>query len=93
MPSSPLHSSLGGPQVDGEPWQQAAAVLDIQFKGQALMLRRLDSAPLARMAATVAEVRGSRNVGSRVWETCNLGDATTARFWVQAPGISHVDQH
>lgn len=47
-----------GTQVDGEPWEQAAAVLDITFKGQALMLRRLDSAPLARMAATVAEVRG-----------------------------------
>ena len=42
-------------QVDGEPWQQAAAVLEVGYRGAALMLRRLDSAPLARMAAAVSE--------------------------------------
>ena len=65
MPCAPLNPvSGGGLQVDGEPWQQAAAVLDIRFKGQALMLRRLDSAPLARMAATVAEVRALHPIPS-----------------------------
>ena len=43
-------------QIDGEPWQQAPAKLDIAHKGQALMLKRLESEPLARMAHTVAEV-------------------------------------
>ena len=43
-------------QMDGEPWLQAPAKLNIELKGQALMLRRLNSEPLARMAHTVAEV-------------------------------------
>ena len=43
-------------QIDGEPWQQPPAKLDIALKGQALMLKRLESEPLARMAHTVAEV-------------------------------------
>ena len=43
-------------QLDGEPWLQAPAKLSIKLKGQALMLRRLNSEPLARMAHTVAEV-------------------------------------
>ena len=43
-------------QMDGEPWLQPPARLDIELKGQALMLRRLNSEPLARMAHTVAEV-------------------------------------
>lgn len=42
-------------KVDGEPWNQPAAVLDVGFRGTALMLRRLDSAPLARMAGSVSE--------------------------------------
>ena len=43
-------------QMDGEPWLQPPAKLNIELKGQALMLRRLNSEPLARMAHTVAEV-------------------------------------
>ncbi|KAL0033148.1 hypothetical protein WJX79_005638 [Trebouxia sp. C0005] len=43
-------------QMDGEPWLQAPAKLNIELKGQAHMLRRLNSEPLARMAHTVAEV-------------------------------------
>lgn len=53
-------------QVDGEPWQQAAAVLDIQFKGQALMLRRLAGVPLVRMAAAVAEVLDSAHAAGTI---------------------------
>ncbi len=41
-------------QMDGEPWLQAPAKLNIELKGQAHMLRRLNSEPLARMAHTVA---------------------------------------
>ncbi|KAL0025763.1 hypothetical protein WJX77_009943 [Trebouxia sp. C0004] len=47
---------LGQLQMDGEPWLQAPAKLNIELKGQAHMLRRLNSEPLARMAHTVAEV-------------------------------------
>ncbi|KAL3148265.1 hypothetical protein ABBQ38_013732 [Trebouxia sp. C0009 RCD-2024] len=43
-------------QMDGEPWLQSPAKLNIELKGQAMMLRRLESEPLARMAHTVAEV-------------------------------------
>jgi hypothetical protein len=43
------------PQVDGEPWLQPAAQIQVDFRGTALMLRRLESAPLARMAAGVTE--------------------------------------
>ena len=43
-------------QMDGEPWLQAPAKLNIELKGQAMMLRRLESDPLARMAHRVAEV-------------------------------------
>lgn len=46
---------LSPPQVDGEPWLQPAAEIEVDFRGTALMLRRLDSAPLARMAAGVSE--------------------------------------
>lgn len=52
--------------MDGEPWQQAAAVLDIQFKGQALMLRRLAGVPLVRMAAAVAEVLDSAHAAGTI---------------------------
>ena len=41
--------------MDGEPWLQPAAQLEVDFRGTALMLRRLESAPLARMAAGVTE--------------------------------------
>ena len=43
-------------QMDGEPWLQAPAKLNIELKGQAHMLRRLNSEPLARMAHTVAGI-------------------------------------
>jgi Diacylglycerol kinase accessory domain len=43
-------------QVDGEPWQQPPAVLEVSFKGNALVLRRLQNKPLARMARNVQEV-------------------------------------
>jgi diacylglycerol kinase (ATP) len=42
-------------QVDGEPWNQDPAVLEVSVKNQALMLRRINDQPLARMAHTVAE--------------------------------------
>lgn len=41
--------------MDGEPWLQPAAQIEVDFRGTALMLRRLESAPLARMAAGVTE--------------------------------------
>ena len=43
-------------QVDGEPWQQSPAVLEVGFKTQALMLRRVGSAPLGRLVHSVHEV-------------------------------------
>jgi hypothetical protein len=52
-PLNPQHAAL--PQVDGEPWLQPAAQIEVDFRGTALMLRRLESAPLARMAAGVTE--------------------------------------
>lgn len=43
-------------QVDGEPWQQSPAVLEVGFKTQALMLRRVSSAPLGRLVHSVHDV-------------------------------------
>ena len=42
-------------QVDGEPWNQPPAQLDISLKGQAFMLRRLEHGPVAEVARLVAE--------------------------------------
>ncbi|KAK9851856.1 hypothetical protein WJX84_011935 [Apatococcus fuscideae] len=51
-------------QVDGEPWMQAPARMDITCRGHAYMLRRIASEPLARMAHAVAEVlEGARAKG------------------------------
>lgn len=49
-------------QVDGEPWVQAPATLRVAQAGQALMLRKVESKPLARLVQAVAEVldRGER---------------------------------
>jgi hypothetical protein len=64
LPSAPRRANVWAfvhdlaqtpPQVDGEPWLQPAAQLEVDFRGTALMLRRLESAPLARMAAGVTE--------------------------------------
>ena len=54
---SGIAATTGAPalQVDGEPWLQPAAQIEVDFRGTALMLRRLESAPLARMAAGVTE--------------------------------------
>ena len=54
-------------QMDGEPWLQPPAKLNIQLKGQALMLRRLNSEPLARMAHTVAGVLQSSASIHCIW--------------------------
>lgn len=51
-------------QVDGEPWMQAPARMDVTCRGHAYMLRRIASQPLARMAHAVAEVlEGARAKG------------------------------
>uniref|UniRef100_A0A061RH00 diacylglycerol kinase (ATP) n=1 Tax=Tetraselmis sp. GSL018 TaxID=582737 RepID=A0A061RH00_9CHLO len=42
-------------QIDGEPWMQGPAVLDVSCMGQAFMLRRLKSSSAGLMANIVAE--------------------------------------
>jgi hypothetical protein len=41
--------------VDGEPWVQAAAAITVSLHGQACLLRRVASRPLASMMAAVSE--------------------------------------
>ncbi|KAG2450252.1 hypothetical protein HYH02_004764 [Chlamydomonas schloesseri] len=60
-------------QADGEPWMQPPAVMAVDLKGSATMLRRLDlSNATQRLAAVVAEVldaaaaRGTINLSQRV---------------------------
>ena len=67
-PLSPAPPSLPLPQVDGEPWVQAPAAVRVSRRGQGLVLRRVQSKPLARMMQV--GLGGGEGVGGWVAGQC-----------------------
>ncbi len=81
-------------QVDGEPWLQPAAELEVGFRGTALMLRRLDSAPLARMAGSVSEALDACQVrfcvATSFRNTTVLQVPSTCEFGTAAASVAEI---